>query len=144
MADTVLQEGQTLDWKLAYGSEVLVAAGKKNDTSGSACTQKMVKLGCTRLRDRARGAGLRRWPIRSWASGMPMSSSNGQGVDQTPERDSRALWRSVRSPFGRGRFAALGIGPGESAIGRRQFWFVSSADGVDWQSNAASTGDPLD
>jgi len=136
LADTVLQEGQTLNWKLAYGNGVFVAAGRKsNNTSGSAWYAEggqtwLYSHSAAAHEALAFGAGR----FVSWASGMPMSSSNGQ--EWIKHQNATPVPLEVGEiTFGRGQFVALGADPADTNY-PRQFWFLSSVDGGGWQASS--------
>ncbi|MCP5522230.1 MAG: hypothetical protein H7A46_11860 [Verrucomicrobiales bacterium] len=133
LADTVLQEGQTLDWKLAYGNGVFVAAGRKNDkTSGSAWYSDdglawQPSNSTAPHQNLAFGASR----FASWASALPLSTVNGR---EWTEHDPVGFVVGGQMAFGRRGFICVAPGSTDSSDNDR-VWFVSSADGRNWMTN---------
>ena len=132
VADTVLQEGQFLSWKLAYGNGVFVAAGKKNDNSGSAWYSEdgltwHSSNSSKPHENLAFGAGR----FVSTAGATPMSTINGQ---EWAEYDPLGVVAEGQMVFGRGRFSCVAPAPRDDK-GNRRTWFLSSADAAHWMTN---------
>ena len=133
-ADTVLETGQLLNWKLAYGNAVFVAAGKEDDTSGSAWFSEdgltWQPSNSTKPHDSlVFGAGR----FVSWAGGVPVSTSDGQIwlEHQTVIPETLTLSQAA---FGRARFVGLAAEPTDRYEPDRR-WFVSSTDGMHWEAS---------
>ena len=134
VADTVLEEGQFLSWKLAHGNGAFVAAGKKSDNaSGSAWYSEggltwQPSNSTAPHENLAFGAGR----FASWAGELPMSTVNGQDWTERDPVGGIAVWGQM--VFGRGQFSGTEPLPRDDDQNRGT-WFVSSTDGMHWTTN---------
>ncbi|MCP5524156.1 MAG: hypothetical protein H7A46_21690, partial [Verrucomicrobiales bacterium] len=120
-----------LDWKLAYGNGVFVAAGKKNDTSGSAwysddgLAWQRSNSGAAH-ENLAFGAGR----FASWAGRLPLSTVDGREWAWHEPLDVPVSGELI---FGRSRLLGLTPDPNEPDDHPVK-WLLESSDGMHWQT----------
>ena len=131
--DATLEEGETLDWRLAYGNDRFVAAGSTTESSGAAWFS---KDGLTWQRSSSAAAhenlvfGAGRFA--TWGGATPMSTVNGQDWVQHDVVEEGLEVSGMA--FGRNRFVGLA-----HPVDEHGFWhmtYLSSADGEHWLQEA--------